>query len=183
MRVLFPVSSGSAFCLFGRLSLGLALGLGLSACGAPPPSVADQVSFGDVKASFIPGQSTQFLQVNALGVQPMRSAVLVEPDGKRVPAPSIDVTRNPQPVNTAALGGIGAMGGADAFAGASGVFPTGVMPSYSVQSVGQFASMALIDAPDPVTYQAIWQKSKVEIVLGDGPAAEHLTLDAPAPLK
>jgi hypothetical protein len=162
---------------------GLALtGLVLLGCNAPPVSVADYPSFGEVKVLFIKGQSDQRITVRALDRLAITSAELVAPDGSRIEASSIDAVPNPT---------IAPYGQGDAaFSGIAGqVQAVGSLPMPSNPGapttttvlVGQTVSVALIDVPELPVYNENWRQSKVVVRLGIGDETRTETLPAPAP--
>src|SRR5271154_4603310 len=82
-----------------------ALGLVLAGCAAPPERRSDVPNYGEVKVLFALGQDVQVINVRSLDRLPITAAVLVLPDGERVPAYSIDQVNNPSFTNRLTLGG------------------------------------------------------------------------------
>ena len=157
----------------------LGLGLVLAACSAPPVRRADIPDYGEVKVLFELGQDVQVINVRSLDRLPITEAVLVLPDGERVPAYSIDHVDNPSFTNQLTLGGqsndIAAIGaGAPSFAGPG-------LPAPRTKLIGQIASVGLIRVPDMETYRQDWKTAKVEIHMGQAPDDRVETLPAPQP--
>ncbi|MDB5361549.1 MAG: hypothetical protein JWO51_2846 [Rhodospirillales bacterium] len=139
----------------------LAALLALAGCAAPPVSSDTAPRFGEVKARFVTGRDIDVIEVRALETSAIRSAVLVLPDGTRVPAEQIDADASPNLP--------------DQFAPAVG------RASSSTTLVGQIASVALVRLPDPPAYRLGWKSAVIEVVLGDGPGRIRQSLPAPPP--
>lgn len=157
----------------------LALGFCLAACGAPPERRADVPDYGEVKVLFALGQDVQVINVRSLDRLPITAAVLVLPDGERVPAYSIDQVANPSFTNRLTLGGqssdVAAIGaGAPMLAGPGA-------PEHTTKLIGQIASVGLIRVPDLEAYRQDWKASKVEVHLGLAPDQRVEVLPAPQP--
>jgi hypothetical protein len=104
--------------------------------------------------------------VNVVDRLPLRSAVLVEADGERVPAYSLDVRSSPvvEPSQEAAI-----------FMASPGV-------PRQVTRIGVMSSTALIQLPDPTRYAQGWRDWRVELRIGDsGSGGRDVTLEAPKP--
>jgi hypothetical protein len=145
-----------------RLALSLLVLLLVAGCGGQrgagvPPDVPPQ----SLTASFTPGGLADVIVVHAIDWRPLRSAVLVAPDGARVPPYSLDAT--PSPINRGSL--------------MQQIAPGAQRP---VTQTGIMDSTALIRLPDPVAYAKTWRRWRIEVVLGDrGAGRIEVTLDAP----
>jgi hypothetical protein len=139
----------------------LAAVLALAGCAAPPVSSATAPRFGEVMARFVTGQDVDVIEVRALETSAIRAAVLVLPEGTRVPAEQIDAEASPSLP--------------DQFAPAVG------RASSSTTLIGQIASVALVRLPDAQAYRAEWKSAVIEVVLGDGPGRIAERLAAPPP--
>jgi hypothetical protein len=112
-------------------------------------------------ASFKPGGLADVIVVHAVDWRPLRSAVLVAPDGVRIPPYSLDVT--PSPIDRGSL--------------MQQIAPGAQRP---VAQTGIMDSTALIRLPDPLAYAKEWRRWRIAVVLGDpGAGRIELTLDAP----
>jgi hypothetical protein len=156
-----------------------ALGLVLAGCAAPPERRSDVPNYGEVKVLFELGQDVQVINVRSLDRLPITSAVLVLPDGDRVPAYSIDQIANPSFSNRLTLGGpsndvTGIGAGAPMLAGPG-------MQAQTTRLIGQIASVGLIRVPDMGSYRQDWQSAKVEVHLGLAPDDRVELLPAPKP--
>lgn len=128
--------------------------------GETPPGLAPD----SVTAAFQPGGLADVIVVRATDRRPLRSAVLVSPEGERVAAYSLDV--DPSPVEQGSL-----MQRLQATA------PGGPR---SVTRLDAMVSTALIRLPDPVRYAREWRDWHIEGVLGDpGAGRQSFTLPAP----
>jgi hypothetical protein len=146
-----------------RCSFSIAALLLLGAC-ASGASGDDAAVPSTVTARFVSGGLSNVIVVSAVDRLPLRQAVLVSPDGERIPAYSIDVDPGPQLTVVPNEGFILASPGA---------------PRYSI-SVQVMASTALIQLPDPVQYAKTWRDSHIEVTLGDPGSGKHEeTLAAP----
>jgi hypothetical protein len=133
----------------------------LAACGddagwtsAPPESVSARfAALNDV------------IVVNATDRLPLRSAVLVAPDGERVDAYSLDVSSSPvverSPGEAVLMSNPGA--------------------PRQVTRLDTMVSTALILLPDPNGYAKVWQDSRIALVFGDPGGEREVTLPAPKP--
>lgn len=104
--------------------------------------------------------------VNVTDRLPLRSAVLVAPDGERVPAYSLDVSSSPvvAPPQEAAI-----------FMASPGV-------PRQVTRIGVMSSTALIQLPDATRYAQGWRDWRVELRIGDpGDSGRDVALPAPKP--
>ena len=157
----------------------LAVGFGLAACGAPPERRSDVPDYGEVKVLFALGQDVQVINVRSLDRLPITAAVLVLPDGERVPAYSIDQVSNPSFTNRLTLGGtpndVAAIGGGAPMLAGPGA------PERKTTLIGQIASVGLIRVPDMAVYRQDWKAAKVEVHLGLAPDDRVETLPAPQP--
>ena len=179
MRV--SIRTGAEFAARkGRTGLLVLLALALAACGAPPVLRTDVPDYGEVKALFVLGEDIQVINIRALDRVAISAAVLVLPDGERVPAYSIDQQRNPTYSNRTPIGAlstdsvIGIGGGVQLLNG------PGMNPQTTVL-IGQIASTALIRVPDLQGYREVWPKAKLEIHMGFAPDEQVETLAAPQP--
>ena len=121
---------------------------------------------GTITAAFQPGGLANVIVVTATDRVPLRSAVLVGPEGERQPAYSIDVA--PNLVRSTSIT-------ADPVLQTRGGLP-------STTRIDIMRSTALIQLPDPVRYANTWRRCRVELRLGDPGAGEHdAMLAAPAP--
>jgi hypothetical protein len=121
---------------------------------------------GTVTARFATGGLANVIVVSAVDRLPLRQAVLINPDGERVPAYSIDVDASPPLAVVPNEGFILAAPGAQ---------------RHEI-SVNTMASIALIQLPDPVQYAKTWRDSRIEVTLGDPGSGKHEeTLAAPSP--
>jgi hypothetical protein len=112
------------------------------------------------------GPLTDVIVVTALDRLPLRSAVLVDPDGERIAAYSLDVSSSPAIAPSPAQ---------------QALMQTPGMP-YQVTRVDSMVATALIQLPDPTRYAKSWQQWHVELQLGDpGSGERDLTFPAPAP--
>ncbi len=164
----------------------LLLAASLAACGAPPVSVADYPSFGEIKAVFVNGRDDHVVTVRALDRLPITEATLIWGDGSdEVPAESIDSVANPT---------IGAYGQNDqtftqlngqavAIGGAAPAPPTPGGHQSTTTLIGQTASVALIRLPELAVYREHWQEAKIRVQLGTGDEGRTETLPAPPPPK
>jgi hypothetical protein len=163
-----------------RLLLILPLLVALTACAdAPPPGGA--IPQQGVTASFPPGAVTGAIRVDALDIEPLRTAELVAPDGSTTPASSLDVDPNPQ-----RLGGQNAV--ADPWRasglGANGINPLPNGPPGAARSQDQLllmVSTADIPLPDPVAYRQNWGKYKIRLSFAAGDRLDVREIPAPAP--
>jgi hypothetical protein len=134
----------------------------LAGCGegtVPPGGPLDHIS-----ASF--GALNDVVVVSAVDRLPLRSAVLVDPDGERIPAYSLDVSSSPSVAVSI---------------GEQAMRQTPGSP-YQVTNMNAMVATALIRLPDPTRYAKTWQQWRVEVTLGDpGSGGRDLTLPAPAP--
>lgn len=134
----------------------------LAGCGegtVPPSGPLERIT-----AAF--GPLSDVIVVTAVDRLPLRSAVLVDPDGERVPAYSLDVASSPVVEPSAAE---------------QALMETPGMP-HQVTQVNAMVATALIRLPDPTRYAKSWQQWHVELRLGDpGSGESDLTLPAPAP--
>jgi hypothetical protein len=152
-----------------RRALSTAALLLLCACattGAPSTgaSADDAAVPSTVTAHFVPGGLSNVIVVSAVDRLPLRQAVLVSPDGERIPAYSIDVDSGP-PLALVPNEGF--------------ILATPGTPRYSI-SVHVMSSTALIQLPDPVQYAKTWRDSRIEVTLGDPESGKHEeTLAAP----
>jgi hypothetical protein len=103
--------------------------------------------------------------VTAVDRLPLRSAELVDPEGERTPAYSLDVSSSPMVEPSTAE---------------QALRQTPGMP-YQVTNVNAMVATALIRLPDPTRYAKSWQQWRVELKLGDPGDERDLTLPAPAP--
>jgi hypothetical protein len=120
---------------------------------------------GTITARFVAGGLANVIVVNTVDRLPLRRAVLISPDGERVPAYSIDVDPHP------------------AVAQIPGEATLLAAPGAPRQSawINTMASTALIRLPDPVLYAKNWRSSRIELKLGDpGGDESEVTLAAPA---
>jgi len=117
-----------------------------------------------ITVRFVPGGLVNVIVVTTIDRLPLRSAMLVAPDGVRLPAYSLDVVASPIIAETPA----------DALALAT---PGAVR---RVTTVATMVSTALIELPDPARYAKSWPDWQVQLRLGDPDAGERsLMLDAP----
>jgi hypothetical protein len=164
-----------------RAAILLALTLALSACGAPPVSVADYPVFGQVKAAFVNGQDQHVILVRALDRLALTDATLILPDATRIPAESIDTQPNPttssfgQGDRTFAL----VANQVQAIGGDVPMPPNPGNPPVTTTMIGQVASVALIRLPDLADYREIWQQAKIQVRLGLGSDSRTEMLPAP----
>ena len=141
---------------FGLLALALLLAGCDGGDGAPPVE--------SVTARF--EALSDVIVVTARDRLPLRSAVLVAPDGERVPAYSLDVTSSP--IVAPSLG-------------EQALMATPGAPR-SVTRIEIMASSALIRLPDPNRYAKNWPEWRVELQFGDPGSGERaVTLNAPKP--
>ena len=104
--------------------------------------------------------------VNVVDRLPLRSAVLVEADGERVPAYSLDVGSSPVVVPSQE----------------TAIFMASPGVPRRVTRIGVISSTALIQLPDPTRYAQGWRDWRVELRIGDpGDAGRDVTLPAPKP--
>ncbi len=142
----------------GLLSFALALGgcSGDEGAGAPPVE--------SVSARF--EALSDVIVVNARDRLPLRSAVLVAPDGERAPAYSLDVTASPV---------------IEPPPGEQILMATPGAPRV-VTRLNMVISTALIRLPDANRYAKNWRDSRVELQFGDPGSGERtVTLNAPKP--
>ena len=119
-----------------------------------------------VSARFVAGGLSNVIVVSVVDRLPLRQAVLVSPDGERVPAYAIDVDADPR---------LALVPGEELLLATPGT------PRYSI-SARTMASTALIQLPDPVQYAKAWRNSRIEVTLGDpGSGKSEQTLAAPSP--
>lgn len=137
----------------------------IAGCAGDDSDASAAAPYG-VTARFEPGGLADVIVVSAVDWRPMRRAELVDPDGERVPAYSLDVVASPWS------------------AGSPGVESLMSTPG-AVRVVTQakvMRSTALIRLPNPMLYARSWRDSHIEVVLGDPDAGEEtLTLPAPPP--
>jgi hypothetical protein len=171
-----------------RRSIAVLLVLGLASCA----EYGDAGQGPDTAvARFVPGGEVTVVQVTVSDTRPVRAAELDGPDGKVVPAYSIE--SNPASVygRPAFRPSIG-MGGGGGFGGGNSSFGGGlgfamplngadVAPGSVSLSSGQIQSTALIRLPDPQDYRKTWRDWRVQIQLGDPPEVKFITFQAPAP--
>ncbi len=173
-----PSSSNSARrgAVAGVLALALA---GCSAISAPITAASPDRApeFGQVVARFVSGQDIEVIEVRSLDNVAVRSAELVLPEGKPLPAYSIDTVPNPTVQGMAGMPNLDIAG----YAGRANSSLPGT-PQSSTTFVGQIASVALIRLDEPRAYRQVWQNSTIQVGLGDGPGARMVTLPAPKPL-
>jgi hypothetical protein len=159
------------------LSVFAVIAAGLAGCNARPVSVQDSPAFGEVKAVFVKGRDVQVIEVRALDRMAIQTAALVTADGARVEAESIDTLADPS-----LLSGARAAQSAPGFvAGSAGAGVAFGAASTTTTLVGQVASVALIRLPELAAYRANWQGARIDVTLGNGPAARSLKLAAPEP--
>jgi hypothetical protein len=133
----------------------------LASCGegtVPPGGPLERVSIAFTGLNDV-------IVVTAVDRLPLRSAVLVDPDGERIAAYSLDVSSSPvvEPSPT------------ELVLGSPGV-------PYKVTQVNAMVATALIRLPDPTRYAKSWEQWHVELQLGDpGSGERDVTLPAPAP--
>jgi hypothetical protein len=97
---------------------------------------------------------------------PLRSAALVEADGERVPAYSLDVASSPVVVPSQE----------------TAIFMASPGVPRQVTRIGVMSSTALIQLPDPTRYAQGWRDSRVELRIGDpGSGGRDVMLAAPKP--
>jgi hypothetical protein len=122
--------------------------------GALPPH--------EISARFVPGGLANVIVVSVTDWRPLRRALLVSPDGTRVPAYSLDVEASPVQ---------------------DGPIPAGNAPSLglsqSVTRSGDVVSTGLIQLPNPAVYAKTWQQWHIEVAIGDGGNRHEMTLPAP----
>jgi hypothetical protein len=119
---------------------------------------------GTIAARFVPGGLADVIVVTSIDRLPLRAAVLVTPDGERVPAYSIDVDPHPATAQVP---------------GEATLLSTPGTPHRSAW-INIMASTALIRLPDPVQYAKNWRRSRIELRLGDpGSRERQETLAAP----
>jgi hypothetical protein len=147
----------------GRLAGGLAvLLLLLAGCGEGTVPLGEP--FERVTATF--GGLSDVVVVTAVDRLPLRSAALVDLDGQRIPAYSLDVSSSPSVEPTIAE---------------QAMMQTPGMPR-QVTQIDTMVATALIRLPDPTRYAKTWQQWHVELQLGDpGGGERDLTLPAPTP--
>jgi hypothetical protein len=117
-----------------------------------------------VGASF--GALDDVIVVTAVDRLPLRSAELVDPDGERTPAYSLDVSSSPMVEPSTAE---------------RAMRQTPGMP-YQVTNMNAMIATALIRLPDPTRYAKVWQQCRIELKIGDPGAGEQdVTLAAPQP--
>jgi hypothetical protein len=146
-----------------RRVLALAALMLLGACAGA--SEENALTPGTITARFIAGGLANVIVVNTVDRLPLRRAVLVLPDGERVPAYSIDV--DPRPA-------------VEQIPGEATLLATPGAPRRSAW-VNTMASTALIQLPDPAQYAKNWRNSRIELRLGDpGGDESEVTLAAPA---
>jgi hypothetical protein len=136
----------------------------LAGCGegALPPSGPLE----HITAEF--GALSDVIVIRAVDRLPLRRAELVDPDGERIPAYSLDVFSSPEVEPPAVQQALGQTPG---------------MP-YQVTNMNAMVATALIRLPDPTRYAKSWQQWRVELRLGDAGSGERdLTLPAPAPKR
>jgi len=150
------MTGGLARCLAVLLLLLLAgCGEGTVPLGAPLERIT---------ATF--GALSDVVVVTAVDRLPLRSAALVDPDGQRVPAYSLDVSSSPSVEPSIAE---------------QALMQTPGMP-HEVTHADTMAATALIRLPDPTRYAKTWQQWHVELQLGDpGGGEQDITLPAPSP--
>jgi hypothetical protein len=142
-------------------TLAIAALLLLAGCGGADES---RLTPGTITARFVPGGLADVIVVSSIDRLPLRQAVLVTPNGERVPAYSIDV--DPRPA-TARVPGEAVL------------LSTPGTPRQSAW-INTMASAALIRLPDPVQYAKNWRGSRIELRLGDpGGEERDVTLAAP----
>ena len=119
---------------------------------------------GTIAARFVRGGLADVIVVTSVDRLPLREAVLVTPDGDRIPAYSIDV--DPHPAT-------------ERVPGEAALLSTPGTPRQSAW-INTMASTALIRLPDPVQYAKNWRRSRIELRLGDpGGGEREETLAAP----
>lgn len=135
------------------------------AAGSAPETVVEPDT---ISVRFAPGGLANVVVVTTIDRLPLRSAMLVAPDGERVLAYSLDVFASPVIAETPA----------DALA-------LTIPGAYRrVTSVETMISIALIELPDPARYAKTWQGWRVQLRLGDPDAGQRsLMLAAPASPK
>jgi len=146
-----------------RHALAIAAMLLVGACAGATEEKA--LTPGTMTARFVTGGLANVIVVDTVDRLPLRQAVLVSPDGERVPAYSIDV--DPRPA-TAQI------------PGEATLLATPGAPRRSAW-INTMASTALILLPDPVQYAKNWRNSRIELKFGDpGGELSEATLAAPA---
>src|SRR6185437_15976789 len=149
-----------------RRALAVALACSLpiiAACadeGAPwagPPSESATARFEGL---------SDVIVVTVVDRLPLRSAALVEADGERVPAYSLDVNSSPVVVPSQE----------------SAIFMASPGVPRQVTRIGVMSSTALIQLPDPTRYAQGWRDWRVELRIGNpGDGGRDVTLAAPKP--
>jgi hypothetical protein len=158
------------------LSLLLPL-LWLAACdgdGGPTPLPTEQIA-----AAFPPHGITDVIVIDATDRLPLRSAVLIAPDGRTTPADGIEV--NDRPHYAAGLS-------ASANPTRTGLGELSVPSPLSgpaIHSEGELLialSKASITLADPVSYRRDWQRYRIRLDFGTPPGAvETREIAAPEP--
>jgi hypothetical protein len=152
----------------------------LNALGGPPVNPAIAPLPGEVTAHFVVGQDVNVIEVRALDPGALRSAVLIDPQGTRTPAYSIEIEPSPEESNY--YGGSYSASGLQNLGG--GMIPYAIrgQPQVTTTFIGQNASVALIRPTEPAAYLQSWAKSRIEVQLGDGAGARTVTIPAPEPI-
>ncbi len=144
--------------VIGLLTFALLLG----ACGGDEGAGGPPVE--SVSARF--EALSDVIVVSARDRLPLRSAVLVAPDGERVPAYSLDVAASPV---------------VDPSFGEQLLMVTPGAPR-AVTRLNMMIATALIRLPDANRYAKTWQDSRIELQFGDPGSGERMvTLKAPKP--
>lgn len=129
-------------------------------------SYSDTLQANTLTASFQPGGVANVIVVTAIDTQPLRGVVLVDPQGERTTAYSIDVNPSPiQPVTP----------------GEALLLNTPGAPRRVVR-INSMVSTASIRVSDLSRYATSWENWRIMVRLGD-PAhgGRDVTLNAPPP--
>jgi hypothetical protein len=149
-----------------HVNMGAALFAALLLASCAGADISPQSRTETLTARFERGGLVDVIVVTAIDRLPLRSAVLVVPEGERTPAYSLDLTNSP--VDQPPLGEAVLM-----------ATPGSLRP---VTRINAILSVARIRLPDPVNYGNIWRQSRIELHFGDpGGGERDMTLPAPAP--
>jgi hypothetical protein len=159
------------------------VGAVLSGCSDPPPSIESGQRPFTAVARFLPGDEVTMIEVTVNDRQPLRSAELVGPDGKVIPAESLDVNQaisNQAPFIRPPITG-GLASGSGGMALPLGGFGNVAPPGSETVSAGQIRSTAQLRIDEPLTYRRDWRLWQIRLRIGDAPHVNVLSLAAPRP--
>lgn len=157
----------------------------LAACGggAPPLTPEAAPASAQVQASFPPHGIVDTITLDAVYRLPLRTAVLIAPDGRTTPANYLnsDAASSNETGQRAARFWNNAVTGGNAVAALTQNAGAGAAPEARTQLLA-IVSTADIPLPDPVAYRRDWRHYRIGLTFGTPPGAvESEEIAAPAP--